>query len=82
VAAVEFLWRQQHGDTPRLQRVARVTSLSGVGWDEVRRREVPGVYGDVPVRYIGRTEFIENKKAAGPRKDLADLEALGEVDPL
>jgi len=35
-------------------------------------------YGDVPVFYIGRAEFILNKRASGRFKDLADLEALGE----
>ena len=27
--------------------------------------------------FIGRTEFIRNKRAAGRLKDLADIEALG-----
>ena len=40
--------------------------------------KVQGAYGDVPVYYLGRKEFISNKKALGRKKDLADIEALGE----
>lgn len=34
--------------------------------------------GDVPVSYIGKKQFILNKRASGRLKDLADIEALGE----
>jgi len=33
---------------------------------------------DISVKYIGRKEFISNKRATGRKKDLADLEALAE----
>jgi hypothetical protein len=59
-------------------RVDLVTSLTGVSWDEVSAHKVAGKYGDVPVHYIGRREFVANKRACGRKKDLADLEALGE----
>jgi len=36
-------------------------------------------YGDVPVFYLGKQEFVKNKSATGRKKDLADLEALGEA---
>ena len=29
----------------------------------------------------GRNEYIKNKRSAGRKKDLADLEALGEESP-
>lgn len=32
----------------------------------------------VLVRYLGRREYVANKRATGRKKDLADLEALGE----
>jgi hypothetical protein len=35
-------------------------------------------HGDVPVDYLGRQQFIANKRATGRKRDLADLEALGE----
>ena len=59
-------------------RVDIVTSLTGISWEEAHSNRVPGKYGDVSVFYIGRDQFISNKKATGRQKDLADLEALGE----
>ena len=59
-------------------RVDIVTSITGVSWQEVENGKVAGVYGDVPVNYIGRDHLVRNKRATGRKKDLADLEALGE----
>lgn len=59
-------------------RIDLITSISGVTWEEADRGKVAGAYGDVPVFYIGRREFTANKRATGRKKDLADLEALGE----
>lgn len=62
-------------------RIDFLTSISGIAnfetvWagrvmHELRGRSVP---------FIGRAELIANKRASGRRKDLADVEALGE-DP-
>lgn len=62
-------------------RIDFLTSISGVAdfetvWSgrvthELRGRSVP---------FIGRQELLANKRASGRRKDLADVEALGE-DP-
>ncbi len=59
-------------------RVDLLTSLTGVTWDEANSGRASGTYGDVPVHYIGREQFVANKKATARAKDLADLEALGE----
>jgi len=59
-------------------RVDIVTSLTGVSWEEAVSGKVEGTYGDVRVYYIGREQFISNKRVLGRKKDLADLEALGE----
>ncbi len=59
-------------------RVDIITSLSGVSWKNVCAGKVKGRYGDLPVHYIGRKQFLSNKRSAGRKKDLADLEALGE----
>ena len=59
-------------------RVDIITSISGVSWEEASKGKAEGKYGEIPVYYIGRHQFIENKRAIGRRKDLADLEALGE----
>jgi hypothetical protein len=40
---------------------------------------VAGHYGDTPVYYIGREQFVTNKRATGRTKDVADLEVLGEA---
>ena len=58
-------------------RIDLVTSISGVSWEEVSANMVDGEYGNVPVKYIGRAEFVRNKRAVCRKKDLADLEALG-----
>ena len=59
-------------------RVDIVTSITGVSWERARSGRVKGQFGDLVVHYIGRDDFIENKRALGRKKDLADLEAVGE----
>ncbi|MFQ6092117.1 MAG: hypothetical protein ACE5OR_05460 [bacterium] len=59
-------------------RVDIVTAITGVSWEEASVGRVPGPYGDIEVYYIGKQQFIQNKRAVGRKKDLADLEALGE----
>jgi len=59
-------------------RVDLITSLTGVSWQEAFSGKVQGTFGNVPVYYLGREEFLSNKKALGRKKDLADIEALGE----
>jgi len=60
-------------------RIDIITSISGVSWDEAYAGRVAGVFGDVPVFYLGLKELITNKRATGRLKDLADVEALGEL---
>lgn len=59
-------------------RVDFMTTLTGVSWDEAVSGRVDGEYGDIPVFFLGRDQFIANKRALGRKRDLADLEALGE----
>ena len=59
-------------------RIDIITSISGVTWEEADASKEPGCFGDVSVSYIGKKQFIANKRASGRMKDLADLEALGE----
>jgi hypothetical protein len=59
-------------------RIDLLTSITGVSWDEAFTGRTPSTYGDVPVHYIGREQFLLNKRATGRKRDLADLEALGE----
>ncbi len=59
-------------------RVDLITSLTGVSWEEANSSKEAGHFGDVPVHYLGRQQFIANKRATGRNKDLSDIEALGE----
>ena len=59
-------------------RIDIVTSISGVSWAEAYQTRVAGKYGDITVYYIGRKQFVINKRSVGRKKDLADLEALSE----
>lgn len=59
-------------------RIDIVTSISGVTWEEASAYCVQGVYGETQVQFIGLKELIQNKRATGRKKDLADLESLGE----
>jgi hypothetical protein len=35
-----------------------------------------GYFGVQPVFYLGRSEFLKNKRAAGRPQDLADIDAI------
>jgi hypothetical protein len=59
-------------------RVDIITAIDGVKWDDAWRGKFAGEYGSVPTHYLGRREFVANKRASGRPKDLADLEALDE----
>lgn len=59
-------------------RVALLTGISGVTWEEAWNGRTTGEFGGVPVAFIGLDELRRNKRATGRHKDLADLEALGE----
>lgn len=59
-------------------RVDLITSLTGVSWEEAFSGKVPDYYGSVPVCYIGRKQLVVNKRKTKRKKDLADLESLGE----
>jgi len=61
-------------------RVDILTSISGVGWEEAESGAVEGTYGNVPVRFLGRSQLIANKKSVGRLQDLADVEALEAAD--
>jgi len=58
-------------------RIDLITSITGVSWDDAYTGRVSSNFGGVPVHYIGREQFVSNKRAMGRIKDLADLEALG-----
>ena len=59
-------------------RIDIVTSITGVSWNDAAAGRVAGTYGGLGVYFLGKKEFIVNKRALGRRKDIADLEAIGE----
>ena len=61
-------------------RIDLLTSLTGLTWDDAAKGELKGELGGVPVLFLGKQEYIKNKKALGRKKDLADAEVLGEEE--
>ena len=59
-------------------RIDLLTSLTGLTWDDAAKGELKGELGGVPVLFLGKKEYIQNKKALGRQKDLADAEVLEE----
>ena len=57
-------------------RIDLMTSIDGVTWEQAIAGKSAGDYGGTPVWFIGRNEFIANKKAMGRLQDLADAERL------
>jgi hypothetical protein len=55
-----------------------MSAIDGVAWDEVWSGRVEAMFGSRTVGFIGRTEFLKNKRAAGRPKDLADIAALSD----
>ena len=56
-----------------------MTTLTGVSWEHAAAGRVDSQYGRTPIYIISRDDFIANKRALGRQRDLADLEAIGEV---
>jgi len=57
-------------------RIDILTGITGVSWEAVACNRISVKCDDLVVQCIGRDELIQNKKATGRARDLADLEAL------
>jgi hypothetical protein len=55
-----------------------MSAISGVSWEEAWAGHATARCGSNDLAFIGRAEFLKNKRAAGRLKDLADIEALGD----
>ena len=66
----------QIGLPPR--RIDILTSITGVAFEEAWAARVEHAVGPLAIPFLGRRELVQNKRAAGRAKDIADLEALGE----
>lgn len=63
-------------------RIDLLTGISGVpDFETAWAERVEHSFGGRRVQFIGRATLIRNKRESGRRKDLADLEALGELPP-
>lgn len=61
------------------QRIDLLTSISGVDFDTVWRQAVPGQLDGIPVRFPDLDSLLNNKRASGRAKDIADVEELEKV---
>ena len=52
------------------------TTIDGCSFDEAWAGKVAARLDGLPVHFIGKAEFIVNKRALGRKKDLADLEYI------
>ena len=64
----------QIGVVPR--RIDILTDLTGLAFGDAWKARVRHPFGEVDVDFIGRDHFIQNKRATGRAKDLADIEGL------
>lgn len=60
-------------------RIDILSSLSGVAAEEIWENRAPGTLGGRKVFFIGKEVLRKNKLASGRKKDLLDLDALGEA---
>jgi hypothetical protein len=58
-----------------------LTAIDGVSFDEAAQDSTSVEVGGRSIRVIGRAALLQNKRAAGRVKDLADVEALEELEP-
>jgi hypothetical protein len=59
-------------------RIDLLTSLTGLTWDDAISGQLKGELDGVPVFFLGKPEYVRNKKALGRHKDIADAETLEE----
>ena len=64
----------QMGEEP--VQILVMSAISGVSWDEAWRNRVEGACGSQRAPFLGRETLLQNKRAAGRPKDIADIDAL------
>ena len=57
-------------------RVDVLTDLTGLTFEEAWRTRARGRFGEVDVDFLGRSAFLQNKRATGRPKDLVDIEGM------
>lgn len=61
-------------------RIDLLTSISGIAFDEAAAVAVSGEIDGVPVQFPSLDSLLQNKRASGRTKDLADVEQLEKRD--
>ena len=64
----------QLGLPPR--RIDLLTELTGLLFDEAWANRVSAPFGEIEADFIGRADFIRNKRETGRPRDLADISDL------
>lgn len=57
-----------------------MSHIDGATWQDVWAGRLQAHTGTTSIAFIGRDAFLSNKRAAGRPKDLADVEALRDID--
>lgn len=57
-------------------RIDVLSGIDGVTFDEAWEGREVGDLGGIRVAFIGRAEYLKNKRAVGRAQDLADIEAV------
>jgi hypothetical protein len=60
-------------------RIDILTELTGLTFEEAWPGRLRRPFGEIDVDFIGRAEFIRNKRATGRPKDLGDIEGMDEI---
>jgi hypothetical protein len=68
----------QIGLPPR--RIDLLTEISGVGFDEAWSSKTLKDVEGLQIPFLGRQDLLQNKRASGRAKDLADIELLDRRD--
>ena len=69
----------QMGEPP--VRIDLLTSITGVDFDHAWSTRSVHRVGTLDVPFLGRTALLDNKRATGRTKDLADVEILERIEP-
>ena len=57
-------------------RIDILTSIDAVSFEDAWQRRVPSTYGGVAISLLSMDDLLTNKRAAGRRQDLLDIERL------
>lgn len=57
-------------------RIDLMTEISGVTWEEAQAGREEGLFENEPTYFVGREQFIANKRSLGRPKDLADIDVI------